>query len=152
MDRVLIEDLIRALQDVALIRKDLVRVAATTCPMSALAMLGVLSRTGGIRVGRLAELLHVDISVASRQLTQLEASGYVARTPDPEDGRAHLVDLTDGGRLELESVKASVSDRFSQALGDWSESDVTSLTQRLERLRNDLEPAFAREPLAAAAR
>jgi DNA-binding MarR family transcriptional regulator len=152
MDRVLIEDLIRALQDVAVIRKDLVRVAAVTCPMSSLAMLGALDRTGGVRVGRLAEVLHVDISVASRQLAQLEASGYVARETDPEDGRAHLVDLTDRGRMLLESVKASVADRFSQALGSWSPGDVASLTQRLEQLRNDLEPAFAREPVAAGSR
>lgn len=152
MERVLIEGLMRALQDVAIIRKDLVRIAAATCPMSALAMLGVLERTGGIRVGALADLLHVDISVASRQLAQLEASGYVVREADPDDRRAHLVDLTPSGRLELESVKASVADRFSHALDGWSETDVAELTERLRRLRSDLDPVVAREPVAAAVR
>ncbi|MBM7789040.1 MarR family winged helix-turn-helix transcriptional regulator [Tenggerimyces flavus] len=152
MERVLIEGLMRALQDVAIIRKDLVRFAAATCPMSALALLSVLERTGGIRVGALADLLHVDISVTSRQLAQLEASGFVARKADPEDRRAHLVDLTPSGQLELESVKASVADRFSHALDGWSETDVSELTERLRRLRSDLDPVVAREPVAAAVR
>ena len=44
--------------------------------------------------GRAVEL---DLSTISRQIRALVAAGLIARTPDPADGRASFLSLTDGG-------------------------------------------------------
>ncbi|SDS96519.1 MarR family winged helix-turn-helix transcriptional regulator [Actinopolymorpha singaporensis] len=137
--RTQLEELIRAIQDVVLIRKDISRLAASTrCHFGALGVLSALAASGDARVSQLAEALMVDVSVASRQLAQLEAHGYVGRRADPADGRAHLVFVTDEGRRELESVRSGVVDRFESALHEWQGEDVAALTAHLHRLRADL--------------
>ena len=60
-----------------------------------------LERHGNQRCSALAAHAGVDISVASRQLAALERSGYVDRRPDPNDGRASLLSLTDAGAEAL---------------------------------------------------
>ncbi|MDZ4235585.1 MAG: MarR family transcriptional regulator, partial [Dietzia sp.] len=49
------------------------------------------------RVTNLADRLHTDISVVSRQVRHLETLGLVAKVPDPDDGRASVVTLTSEG-------------------------------------------------------
>ncbi|WP_020579150.1 MarR family winged helix-turn-helix transcriptional regulator [Actinopolymorpha alba] len=141
MNRAQLEDLLRAINDVVLIRKDISRLATTTCHVAALGVLSVLSRSDDMRVGQLAETLQVDMSVASRQLAQLEAQGYVGRRPDPDDGRAHLVFLTEAGRHELDNVRGHVVRHFETALREWTDDDLTVLTKQLDRLRADLDQA-----------
>ncbi|GAA5032750.1 MarR family winged helix-turn-helix transcriptional regulator [Actinopolymorpha pittospori] len=141
MTRAQLEELIRALNDVVLIRKDLMATASSTCHLGALGVLSALSRLGAIRVSHLAEYMQVDVSVASRQLAQLESAGYVGRHRDPNDGRAHLVFVTEAGQRELDGVRASVASRFEAALDGWTGEELTLLTAQLDRLRGDLERA-----------
>lgn len=137
--RTQLEELIRAIHDVVLIRKDISRLAASKhCHFGALSVLATLATSGDARVSHLAEALMVDVSVASRQLAQLEAHGYVGRRADPADGRAHLVFVTETGRQELASVRADVVDHFASALHEWQGGDVATLTSQLRRLRADL--------------
>ncbi|MFD2080579.1 DNA-binding transcriptional regulator, MarR family [Actinopolymorpha cephalotaxi] len=137
--RTQLEELIRAIHDVILIRKDISRLAASKrCHFGALSVLATLATSGDARVSHLAEALMVDVSVASRQLAQLEAHGYVGRRADPADGRAHLVFVTEAGRQELASVRADVVDHFESALHEWQGGDVATLTAQLRRLRADL--------------
>jgi DNA-binding MarR family transcriptional regulator len=141
MTRAQLEELIRALNDVVLIRKDLMATASTTCHLGALGVLSALSRLGAIRVSHLAEYMQVDVSVASRQLAQLESAGYIGRHRDPNDGRAHLVFVTEAGKRELDGVRASVASHFEAALDGWTGEELTILTAQLDRLRGDLERA-----------
>src|SRR4051795_8904193 len=53
-----------------------------------------LEREGEQRCSTLAAKAGVDVSVVSRQVAALERAGYVARRPDPRDGRASLFSLT----------------------------------------------------------
>lgn len=72
------------------------------------------------RMGVLAERCTLSFSRLSRVIAEIEASGYVERQADPDDGRAVLVRLTDAGRqlterafdLHLEDVK----ERFARHL------------------------------------
>ena len=60
-------------------------------------LLASLRRRNGVGVGELAERLSADASTVSRLLKPLEAAGYLVIEPDPTDGRAKLVRLTDAG-------------------------------------------------------
>jgi len=52
----------------------------------------------GIRLTTLAESAQVTKQTAGTTVDELEPAGYVARVPDPSDGRARLVTITDRGR------------------------------------------------------
>jgi DNA-binding MarR family transcriptional regulator len=67
-------------------------------------LLVLVSSEGPRRMGRLAEDLGVNQSNASRLVDRLVEQGLVRRVPDPEDGRASLVEVTDEGRALLDAV------------------------------------------------
>ena len=54
-----------------------------------------------LRVSALAEAVHSDVSTVSRQVTTLVELGFVTRGPDPDDGRAQALTLTDEGNALL---------------------------------------------------
>ncbi|MGO4596786.1 MarR family winged helix-turn-helix transcriptional regulator [Terrabacter sp. 2RAF25] len=62
-----------------------------------LAQARVAARIGphGTRLTELAEQAQVTKQTATALVDRLEAAGYVERVPDPRDGRARLVRLTD---------------------------------------------------------
>ncbi|MCW2699580.1 MAG: transcriptional regulator, MarR family [Blastococcus sp.] len=105
------------------------------------ALLVPLERDGDQRCSALAARAGVDVSVASRQLTALERSGHVVRRPDPEDGRASLLALTRTGADALAAARALRSDWALGALAGWDEADARLLSDLLDRLVSDLDPA-----------
>lgn len=52
----------------------------------------------GIRLTTLAESAQVTKQTAGTTIDELERAGYLARVPDPSDGRARLIKITDRGR------------------------------------------------------
>ena len=81
----------------------------------------------------LAAYFGVGKATISRQLKVLEELGLIERAPDPLDGRAHLLDLTDEGRQRLDRARTARQDRFYALLATWPEEDVRSLAQMLAR-------------------
>lgn len=70
----------------------------------------------------------------SRQLRALEDLGLVAREPDPADGRAFLVHLTDEGLARFRSVRDARRDRYVRKLADWDRTEVAELARLLHQL------------------
>lgn len=64
-----------------------------------------LEAAGRQRATELAAYFGVGKATMSRQLRALEVLGLVAREPDPADGRAFLVGLTDEGRARFLRVR-----------------------------------------------
>lgn len=108
-----------------------------------------LERDGDQRCSALAGHAGVDVSVASRQLAVLERLGYVERRPDPLDGRASLLRLTEAGAAALEEARSVRSDWALTALAGWDEADARQLSGLLDRLVADLESAGVPAPTAA---
>lgn len=96
-----------------------------------------MNRSGSARVGAVAEDLHVDVSVASRQIAALEAAGHVRRTPDPGDRRSHLVEVTAAGEAELNEAHERMKAAFASTVEAWSAAEVSELATALTRLRDD---------------
>lgn len=101
----------------------------------------VLSRLedlGPVRLSTLAQVLCLDISTVSRQVPVLERQGWVARERDPEDQRAHLLDLTDAGREVLTEVRRSRVEVLRRLLPDWTEMELDAFAAQLRRFNADV--------------
>src|SRR5919199_2073026 len=70
-------------------------------PLSHGTVLGRLDREGPQSVSDLAAKERVRPQSMAQTVTDLESDGYVARSPDPDDGRRALVALTRAGRAAL---------------------------------------------------
>jgi DNA-binding MarR family transcriptional regulator len=111
-----------------------------------------LERDGAQRCSALAAQAGIDVSVASRQIAVLERAGHVERRPDPQDGRASLLNLTPAGADAMAATRALRSDWALGALAGWDEEDARTLNDLLDRLVADLETAgTAHHPVARAA-
>jgi len=105
-------------------------------------LLSDLAKNGEARPSELAKRRFVDLSVVSRQITQLSAAGLVDRRPAPEDGRASLVSVSEKGRAELARWRANYLEFMETALGGWDDERVTDLIGRLAEMNADLRRAL----------
>ena len=93
---------------------------------------------GPCRASALAEGFSLDKGAVSRYLTQLEELGLITRTPDPADGRASLLTLTDLGRQRLDEVVSRRRAEFGDRLSAWSDEDLARLVRDLGRYNRTL--------------
>lgn len=130
-----------ALSDVVLRNRNLNRDIAHAVDLSAsqIAVLATLGRLGESRIADLADELWVDPSVVSRHLAALERTGYVARRPDPDDGRAALVRLSsDGGSIRI-LVRRRRCERLEAALADFSAPQIENIAEALRAIGGALD-------------
>jgi DNA-binding MarR family transcriptional regulator len=73
----------------------------------------------------------------TRQVQQLEKTGYLTRVPDPNDRRAQRIELTPAGRDAVDRVREASCRGMSVALADWSPEDLEQLATLCHRLVDD---------------
>lgn len=132
-------ELARQLTTLGTVRRALARALPADCPAGSAAVLGLLERHGEMRLGRLAELLAVDMSVTSRHVAHTAGRGWVVRSPDPADKRSRIVRLTPAGQVLLDELARRTTDMFAYSLADWTDDDVGLLGGLLDRLRADFD-------------
>ncbi|MFI7581911.1 MarR family winged helix-turn-helix transcriptional regulator [Kocuria sp. M1N1S27] len=88
---------------------------------TAIALLYYLAGSGARRATVMASETGLGPSGLSRQLAGLEEAGLVERSPDPEDGRAALVAITERGREQARAVLEQDAQRLAVRLEDWDE-------------------------------
>ena len=110
------------------------------------ALLVPLEQDGEQRCSALAGQAGVDVSVVSRQVSALERSGYVERRPDPLDGRASLIRLSDAGAAALAHTREARGQWAAEALSDWTEDEARQFTGLLEKLADGLDAAGRGRP------
>ena len=97
----------------------------------------------GSRITELAERAQLTKPTVVYLVNDLEAMGYAERVPDPGDGRAKLVRLTERGRAAREAGRAAVVEietEWGAALG---EERIAELRELLLELRAFLWPPEA---------
>jgi|ERR1700731_2673 DNA-binding MarR family transcriptional regulator len=104
-----------------------------TLDRSAYLLLRQISAHGSAGVKALADEFHLDISTVSRQAAALEQKGYVYRIPDPLDGRAFSLQITELGAKELAESKQTRVARVTEKLKDWSEEERQRFGQLLRK-------------------
>ncbi len=97
-----------------------------------------LSEQGPIRLSELAGSVELDLSTVSRQVRDLVASGLITKVPDPKDGRASQLSLSDRGAAVLQAVSDARRQALADAVAGWSERERTTLARGLFRLAEGL--------------
>jgi DNA-binding MarR family transcriptional regulator len=104
---------------------------------SAMLLLFPLMR-GPLRPGALAEASFADPSTISRQVAELVRRGLVRREPDPSDGRASLLAITDAGRDVCERLRTMRRDLLAAAVDDWTDEELATFASLLSRFTGAL--------------
>jgi DNA-binding MarR family transcriptional regulator len=97
-------------------------------------------KAGGTRLTDLAAWSNMSLSSMAELVDDLERLGYLERRPDPDDGRAKLVCLTDTGWLAIRQgrhVIESIEADWGRRLGD---ERFETLCHSLQALIDALDP------------
>lgn len=105
---------------------------------------------GPQRPGALAELCHSDPSTISRQVAELVRRDLVRREPDPSDGRASLLAITDAGREVCERVRTLRRELLAAAVAGWTDAELDTFAGLLSRFNGAIGAAY-RPPAPRAA-
>jgi len=97
-------------------------------------VLHLLAQRGECRQHELTQALGVGPSALSRQITELVSSGLVARRPDPEDGRAALISVSDAGAATLQEASDRRSGLLAGLLEGWDEDEAQAALASIEHL------------------
>jgi DNA-binding MarR family transcriptional regulator len=105
---------------------------------SAFPTLARVASWGPLRTSELAERMGLDVSTVSRRIADLEQAGLVDRAPDPDDRRAHLLQITGAGTRLVERMRQVRSGLLEEALGGWSTEQIQELADVLGRFTSAL--------------
>jgi len=106
-------------------------------------------RREAVTLSALAESLMADKGQISRTVRHLEDLGFVARTPDPDDGRSSLLSATPLGLERLDAARMPQEQTLLHTLADWSVDDIRNLAELLHALSSGRTPTA--EPRASEA-
>ncbi len=108
-----------------------------------LALLDRLVRAGDCRAADLAAEFHCPSSTLSESIERLVTAGLVARLPNPEDRRSHVLAATDAGRQTLAEVRHSATRHLAGALEDLDARTLAELLSGLRRVAEVLRGGAA---------
>ncbi len=101
-------------------------------------MLGYVLDEGPIRASELSTVLDLDKGGISRQVQHLVDLGLVDRTPDPDDGRATLISVSDAGARRFQDVADHRRKFFDERLQKWSAAELLTFADTLGRYNQTL--------------
>jgi DNA-binding MarR family transcriptional regulator len=99
----------------------------------------LLVESESLRLRDLAERLGIDSPAVTRKVQQLEQLGLVARSADPEDGRASRLVLTRDGRRSIERLLAARRLWLEGLLEDWPVADRREFSRLLQLFASTIE-------------
>ena len=103
-------------------------------PPIGFSIMALLIREGNQQQVELAHRLVVDKGVVSRTVKLLESFGLVLRAPDPHDGRAHLVGLSEEGQRRYGEVILRQRKVLHEKLSQWDPEEVQRFADLLAKL------------------
>ena len=114
--------------------------AGNDAPAAQWRVLSLLQQSGAQRVGALAVAARTTQPGMTRLIGTLERDGLVLRSPDPDDSRATVVDVTAHGAdtlaAWLQEFRATLAPRFA----DLSDDDWSALARAAEILAAHTAP------------
>ncbi|MGI5471359.1 MarR family winged helix-turn-helix transcriptional regulator [Streptomyces sp. CA-132043] len=109
-------------------------------PPTQLIVLALLTQLGPSRIGVLAERIPCSQPTATAAVASLESAGLVRREPDPTDGRAARVVVTEDGVGALNDVAHSEAEALAGRLATLAPEDVRRVLEAGTLLRRLAEP------------
>ncbi len=101
--------------------------------------LQLIAETGALSTSKLATLLGIDPSTASRNISGLEKTGLIARQKGADDGRQTDVRLTPRGRRTAQSVGADANSAFVALLEQIPRNERARVIDALETVAKVLD-------------
>ena len=107
---------------------------------SLLSTLVSVAKHGPLRLADLAQAELVSAPSITRLVAELEGKALVSRTPDPADGRASLIQVTDAGLEAVQVARRVRQQMVADLLGPLSADEVASIEAALPALERLIEP------------
>ncbi|SEP52031.1 MarR family winged helix-turn-helix transcriptional regulator [Amycolatopsis saalfeldensis] len=101
---------------------------------------------GPSRMSRLARLEGVRMPSMTDVVGRLERLGMVSRRPDPDDGRAVLVEATDEGRRFYAELVAAREEQLRERLLDLDDADRAAIDAALPALSKLIRDFHREDP------
>jgi DNA-binding MarR family transcriptional regulator len=95
---------------------------------------GFIERTGGARLTALADRSGLTKQAVGEAVADLERLGYVERVPDPGDGRAKIIRLSERGREAAAAAELIFADIEGRFIADVGEERFDEFRDTLRRL------------------
>ena len=108
--------------------------AGNDAPAAQWRVLSLLEQEGARRVGELAAAARTTQPGMTRLLGMLERDGLVRRSPDPDDSRATVVDITPQGAAAVAAWRAEFRETLAPRFAQLSDDDWSTLTRAAEIL------------------
>ncbi|MFT4157535.1 MAG: MarR family winged helix-turn-helix transcriptional regulator [Microbacterium sp.] len=108
--------------------------AGNDAPAAQWRVLSLLSTRSGRRVGELATASRTTQPGMTRLIGGLERDGLVHRSPDPDDSRAVVVDITPAGIAALTEWHSQFRDTIAPRFAGLGDEDWAALTRAAEIL------------------
>jgi len=108
--------------------------AGNDAPAAQWRVLSLLEQAGARRVGELASAARTTQPGMTRLIGGLEREGLVLRSPDPDDSRATVVDITPQGAAAVAAWRAEFRETLAPRFAALSDEDWSTLTRAAEIL------------------
>jgi DNA-binding MarR family transcriptional regulator len=128
------EDTARLFLAVGRLSRSLRRIGPPGLGNGSLSALATLVKCGSMRLGDLADREGLAPPTLSRMVAALVESGFVARSPDPADGRASLVCATAEGERTVLGMRSTRMQELIRRLDGLTESQRKALAAALPAL------------------
>lgn len=92
--------------------------------------------SGRVSMGVLAQQVALTTGGITRMVDRMITAGLVHRQTSPTDRRVQLAELTEAGKAKLDAAAAVHAANLRVAFTDFSQRDLTTLDDLLDRLRN----------------
>ena len=106
---------------------------------TAYALLSRIEEQVSMRASDLSDYYGIDKGAVSRQVGLLESLGLVRREPDPDDGRAQRLVVTEEGRRRMTRAREGRRRVVREQLDRWPESDVATFAALLGRFNVQMD-------------
>lgn len=116
--------------------------------LARLKVLSVLSLNDKLRMGELSQWIDVAPRTMTSTVEGLERDGLVTRTPDPVDGRATVVSITDAGLERCKEGRRVHAGVVADVFAVLDEKQKTVLGEALDRLMTAAREAADGPPKA----
>ncbi len=101
--------------------------------------LSLICLQGPLRMGELADAMHITPASTTRAVNCLVEKGLAVRTRDDEDQRSIQVEATDAGRARYEQISARIQSGLTLMLSEFSEVEQVQLAEYLERFVDSID-------------
>lgn len=100
--------------------------------------LGVLYQSGPMRMGELADALHISPASTTRAVSCLAERGYAERVKAADDQRSIVVSATEQGRARYRLIAGRINEGLDRILSEFEGDELEHFADLLERFNGAL--------------